>query len=146
MTQAIPPPQFAYSSSMTDDELIAGIESKSLPLSAFTHTEHVHLAWSCLRAYPLLTAMSEFRRLLVAYATHNGKPTLYHETVTFAYMLLVYERMAHTPQITGWDAFKVEHADLLSWQNGPFFELYSPDILKDAAARAHFVLPTTTRS
>ena len=131
---------------MTDADLIAAIEAKTLPLSAFTHTEHVHLAWSCLRAYPLLMAMGEFRRLLVAYATHNGKPTLYHETVTFAYMLLLYERMARTPQITNWEVFSREHGDLLSWHNGPFFKYYSPDILKDAAARAHFVLPATTRS
>ena len=131
---------------MTDDALIAAIEAKTLPLSAFTHTEHVHLAWSCLRAHPLLTAMSEFRRLLIAYATHNGKPALYHETVTFAYMLLVYERMFRTPQITDWHVFSDEHADLLSWHNGPFFKLYSPDILKDPSARAHLVLPATTRS
>lgn len=126
---------------MTDDELIAAIDAKSLPLSAFTHTEHVHLAWSCLRRWPLLLAMREFRRLLSAYATHNGKPNLYHETVTFAYLLLVHERMAHTPQVTEWSAFSREHADLLSWRNGPFFKLYPAEILTDPAARAHFVLP-----
>ena len=131
---------------MTDRELIAEIEAKTLPLSAFTHTEHVHLAWSCLRANPLLTAMGEFRRLLIAYATHNGKPTLYHETVTFAYLLLVYERMARTPHINNWSVFSQEHPELLSWQNGPLFEHYSRDVLKDATARAHFVLPATTRS
>jgi hypothetical protein len=126
---------------MNDDELIAAIDGKSLPLSAFTHTEHVHLAWSCLRRWSLLLAMREFRRLLIAYATHNGKPNLYHETVTFAYLLLVQERMARTPQLTEWSTFAREHADLLSWRNGPFFKLYPAEILTDPAARAHFVLP-----
>ena len=128
---------------MTDDDLLAAIDAKSLPLSAFTHTEHVRLAWCCLRRSPLLPALAEFRRLLIAYATHQGKPTLYHETVTIAYLLLVYERMGRTPRLTEWHTFAREHADLLTWRNGPFFRLYPHDILQNAAARAHFTLPAT---
>jgi hypothetical protein len=126
---------------MSDDELISAIDSKSLPLPAFTHTQHVRLAWSCLRRWPLLQAMSEFRRLLIAYAAHHGKPTLYHETVTFAYLLLVYERMARSPHLTEWSTFSAKHADLLSWREGPFFTLYPATILQDPTARSHFVLP-----
>lgn len=126
---------------MTDTELIDAIDSKSLPLSAFTHAEHVRLAWACLRRHPLLPAMKEFRRLLLAYATHHGKPALYHETVTFAYLLLVFERIARTPHLTDWSAFSNEYSDLLSWRDGPFFRLYSVDTLSDPIARIHFVLP-----
>jgi hypothetical protein len=86
--------------------------------------------------------MAEFRRLLIAYATHHGKPTLYHETVTFAYLLLVYERMARTPHLAEWHTFAAEHADLLSWRDGPLFALYPHEILQDASARAQFTLPT----
>jgi hypothetical protein len=85
--------------------------------------------------------MAEYRRLLVAYAEHHGKPNLYHETITFAYLLLVHERMARTPHLTTWDAFTREHPDLLSWRGGPFFTLYPNEIVQDSAARAHFVLP-----
>jgi hypothetical protein len=126
---------------MTDTGLIAAIDSKSLPLEDFSHTQHVRLAWACLRGMPLLSAMNEFRRLLIAYATHHGKPTLYHETVTFAYLLLVYERMARTPHLTEWARFSEEHRDLLSWHNGPLFRFYSPKILKDPTARSRFILP-----
>jgi hypothetical protein len=126
---------------MTDDDLITAVDSKSLPLNEFTHAQHVRLAWACLRAHPLLPAMAEFRRLLVAYAAHHGKPNLYHETITFAYLLLVHERMARTPHLTAWDAFTSEHTDLLSWRGGPFFTLYPGEIIQDSAARAHFVLP-----
>jgi hypothetical protein len=127
---------------MSDEELIGAIDTKSLPLEAFTHAQHVRLAWACLRRMPLLPAMREFRRLLIAYATHHGKPALYHETVTFAYLLLVHERMAHTPHLVEWSTFSAEHPDLLSWRNGPFFQFYSADILNDADARSRFVLPT----
>ena len=131
---------------MNDRELIEAIDSKSLPLQGFTHAQHVRLAWACLRRHPLLTAMKEFRRLLQAYAAHNGKPNLYHETVTFAYLLLVYERIARTPHISDWNVFSAEHADLLSFRDGPLFQFYPPEVLQDPAARAHFVLPATTRS
>lgn len=126
---------------MTDDDLIAAIEAKSLPLEAFTHAEHVHLAWACLRRHPLLAAMGEFRQLLIAYATHHRKPSLYHETVTFAYLLLVYERMARTPHLHTWPAFAAEHSDLLTFRAGPLFRFYPADILQNASARAHFILP-----
>jgi hypothetical protein len=126
---------------VTDDDLVAAVDSKSLPLGAFTHAEHVRLAWACLRARPLLAAMAEFRRLLRAYATHHGKPNLYHETITFAYLLLVHERMARTPHLTTWDTFIREHADLLSWRGGPFFTHYPAEILQDSGAREHSVLP-----
>jgi len=126
---------------MTDNDLIAAIDSKSFPLEAFNHAQHVRLAWACLRSRPLLPAMTEFRRLLRAYATHHGKPNLYHETITFAYLLLVYERIAHTPHLKDWHTFSTEHSDLLSFRNGPFFQVYSPDILNDTVARAHFMLP-----
>jgi hypothetical protein len=125
----------------TDNDLIAAIDSKSFPLEAFTHAQHVRLAWACLRTMPLLPAMIEFRRLLRAYATHHGKPNLYHETITLAYLLLVYERIARTPHLKEWAAFSTEHADLLSFRNGPFFQLYSPDVLHNPAARVHFMLP-----
>jgi hypothetical protein len=126
---------------MTDAELIAAIDSKSLPLEAFSHTQHVRLAWACLCRWPLLPAMREFRRLLIAYATHHDKPNLYHETVTFAYLLLVYERIARTPHLTDWRVFSLEHSDLLSFRTGPLFQFYPADILSDTAARARFVLP-----
>ncbi len=128
---------------MTDDELIAAIDTKSLPLTAFSHSQHVRLAWACLRRAPLLPAMREFRRLLVGYATHHGKPDLYHETITFAYLLLVYERMARTPHLTEWPAFAQEHPGLLCWRDGPFFRFYPSEVLQDPVARAHFVLPAT---
>lgn len=124
-----------------DEELIAAVAAKSLPLEEFTHPQHVRLAWACLRRWPLLPAMGEFRSLLIGYATHHGASGLYHETVTFAYLLLVYERMYRSPHLHTWPAFAAEHADLLSWRDGPFFRLYRSGILEDREARARFVLP-----
>jgi hypothetical protein len=130
---------------MTDDELLSAIQTHTLPPEAFTHSEHVHLAWVCLRKHPLLVAMAEFRRLLTDFANRAGKPCLYHETVTFAYLLLVYERMAQSPPDLSWSAFARENPDLLSWKDGPFFRLYERDVLNDRMARFCFVLPPSPR-
>ncbi len=125
----------------TEDELIASLESRTLRAEAFTHREHVRLAWACLKRYPILQAMAEFRRLLMSFAVHVGQPGLYHETVTFAYLLLVYERIAHRPGVAHWKEFARANADLLSWRDGPFFDFYRADVLTDRTARFCFVLP-----
>ena len=93
------------------------------------------------RRLPLLHALAEFRRLLIGFATQHGKPNLYHETVTFACLLLVYERMARNPAITEWERFARENSDLLSWRHGPFFQFYGANVLTDRLARFCFVPP-----
>ena len=131
---------------MSEDELIAALQRGTLPAEALTHAEHVRLAWACLRRLPLLCALSEFRRLLIGFANHHEKPNLYHETVTFASLLLVYERMARNPAITDWERFARQNSDLLSWRNGPFFEFYRANVLTDRLARFCFVLPESADS
>lgn len=125
----------------SEDELIAALDSKTLPGEAFTHNEHVRLAWACLKRFPILKALAEFRRLLMGFAAHLGQPGLYHETVTFAYLLLVFERIARRPEVSDWATFSRENSDLLSWRNGPFFDFYDADVLSDRLARFCFVLP-----
>jgi hypothetical protein len=127
--------------SLSDDQLIEAVRNRTLPAEAFKHAQHVHLAWICLRRAPLLSALAEFKRLLLDFAAHHGKPGLYHETITLAYLLLVYERMAQSPAIMEWERFKEEHADLMSFRNGPFFEYYDAEVLTDPLARLCFVLP-----
>ncbi len=125
----------------SEDDLIASMESKTLPPGAFTHAEHVRLAWTCLNRFPLLRAMAEFRRLLMGFAAHIGQPGLYHETVTFAYLLLVYERMSREPTRASWTEFVQRNSDLLSWKSGPLFDFYDSVIVTDRMARFCFVLP-----
>lgn len=126
---------------MTDAELIDAVESCALPLDAFTHAEHVRLAWAYLRRRPVLIALATFRDTLQAYAAHHGKATLYHETITVAYMLMVFERMAEAARDASWQEFAAANSDLLVWKGGPFFRYYSADVLADAQARECFRLP-----
>lgn len=72
---------------MTDDELIAGFEDCSL--EPFHHCDHVRMAFLYLSRYPALEAVQRFSSSLGRFATAKGKPGLYHETVTWAFLLFV---------------------------------------------------------
>lgn len=126
---------------MTEAELVTAVESRTLPIDAFTHAEHVRLAWSYLKRLPVLSALATFRDTLQGFAAHHGKATLYHETITVAYMLMVLERMAGPTGEASWEEFAGRNPDLLVWKNGPFFQHYSADVLQDPRARATFVMP-----
>jgi hypothetical protein len=125
---------------MTETELIAAVEARTLPIEAFTHAEHVRLAWSYLRRLPVLDALATFRDALQGFAGHHGKATLYHETITVACMLMVFERMGAMREAS-WEEFAHRNVDLLTWKNGPFFQYYPADVLSDPRARSTFVLP-----
>jgi hypothetical protein len=78
---------------MTDDELIPGFESGSLPNESFHHTDHVRMAFLYVRRYPALEAIQRFSSALARFAAANGKAQLYNETVTWAFLLLIRERI-----------------------------------------------------
>jgi hypothetical protein len=47
-----------------------------------------------LSRYPALEALQRFSTSLLRFAIARGKPGLYHETITWAFFLLIRERMA----------------------------------------------------
>jgi len=79
---------------MTDEELITGFENCTLPNESFHHADHVRVAFLYHSRYPALEALQRFSTSLTRFATAHGKPHLYHETVTWAFLLLIRERMA----------------------------------------------------
>ena len=54
------------------------------------------MAFLYLCRYPPLEALQRFSASLVKFATAHNKPTLYHETITWAFLLLIRERMARS--------------------------------------------------
>lgn len=125
---------------MTDEELVLGFESGDLPTELFTHAEHVRVAWWYLQHEPLLLALARFRTTLRRFAAGKGKPERYHETITFAYMLLIAERLGGARELS-WPDFAARHPDLLEWQPSILTQYYADDVLASAQARETFVLP-----
>jgi len=126
--------------SLSEDELIAQFEARTLAPSAFPHREHVRLAWAYLRREPLAPAIVKFCGGLKAFASSIGKAGLYHETVSWAFMLIIQDRIARGQHET-WEAFAAANHDLL--QNGRQLleRYYLPVTLDSPLARASFIWP-----
>jgi hypothetical protein len=125
---------------MTEPELIDGFERCTLPNTSFHHPDHVHIVWSYLRQMALSAAMDRFRDALKRFAAHNGKPGLYHETITCAYVVLVNERMQIHPEVS-WEDFCLANPDILTWRPSVLDRYYRAETLESDLARRVFILP-----
>ncbi len=132
---------------MTPGDVRAQFEAGTLDPAAFHHCEHVQLAWSYLRELPFLVAAERFTTGLRALAARVGKPGLYHETITWAYLLLIRERLARQEADTksvglgDWEQFAGANPDLLRWRGGSLERYYRPETLASPLAKAVFLLP-----
>jgi hypothetical protein len=126
---------------MTEQELIKKFETGSLPPSAFHHADHVRMAFAYLREYPVLEALEKFSSALQRFAISNNKPNLYHQTITWAYVFLIHERLSQAECTQNWEEFSQENPDLLTWKNGILTRYYSAETLQADLARKVFVLP-----
>ena len=80
---------------MTGEELVQQFESAATSPGTFHHADHVRLAFEYLCRYPTLEALARFSAALQRFATARGETRLYHETITWGYLLLlIRERMA----------------------------------------------------
>ena len=126
---------------MTGDKLIKQFENGTTPPETFHHADHVRLAFECLYRYPALEALEKFSVALRRFAAARGKPQLYHETITWAYLLLIRERMARAGRSQTWEEFAERNPDLLIWKGGVLATLYRQETLDSDLARHTFVLP-----
>ena len=85
---------------MHDREFVDAFERCTLPPDQFSHRAHVRLAWLYLRDGSLLEALPRFVDGLKRYAGSLGASAKYHETITWAYLFLIHERMAGAEHTT----------------------------------------------
>ena len=124
---------------MTDDEFIARFEDCCL--EPFHHRDHVRIAYLYLCRYPALDAIQRFSSALARFAAAKGKPGLYHETITWAFLLLIRERMARSGRTGAWSDFAARNADLLNWEDNILRKYYRKETLASDLARNTFLLP-----
>ena len=122
---------------MDDHDFVAAFEACTLPSSEFTHRSHVRLAWLYLRDRSLLEALPHFSSGLKRYAASLGATGKYHETITWAYLFLIHERMQRSTAAT-FDEFAATNDDLFT---EILTRYYSPALLDSALARTAFVMP-----
>src|SRR4051812_46770498 len=126
---------------LTDDDFIVHFEDCTLPNTAFHHRDHVRLAWLYVRRLPLLEALTRFAEGLKRFAHANGHDGLYHETITWAYLFLVHERIGIGPEDEDWEEFVARNPDLLTWRPSILASYYREETLRSELAKRLFVMP-----
>jgi hypothetical protein len=126
---------------MTDEDFLASFEDCTLPNVSFHHADHVKMAWLYLSRLPALEALQRFSAALLRFATAHGKPERYHETITWAFLLLIRDRMARTGGRQTWAEFAAANGDLLDWKDNVLKRYYRQETLSSELARTTFLFP-----
>ncbi len=128
---------------LTADEqaFIEAFEDCTLPADRFRHRDHVRLGWLYFRLYPVPAALARYVEGLKRFAAANGQPGLYHETITYAFLFLINERMERQGRDVSWDVFAARNADLTSSGLAFLNNYYRPETLSSDLARKVFLLP-----
>ncbi len=129
------------SAPLRDEAFLEAFEAAALPEGAFRHADHVRLAWLYLRRLPPAEALARFSEGLRRFAAALGKAGLYHETITWAYLLLIRERMERAGAAQDWTGFAAANPDLLAWKPSILDAYYRKETLRSELARRVFVLP-----
>jgi hypothetical protein len=125
---------------LTDTELVAQFVDASLSKDAFHHAQHLRVAWLFIRRYGMPGALAEFPAALQHFARAKGATSLYHETITWAFLLLINERQQRA-SADDWADFAAANGDLLAWKPSVLEQLYAPETLASDHARRTFVMP-----
>ncbi|MFZ3263114.1 MAG: hypothetical protein WA172_03875 [Terriglobales bacterium] len=135
---------------MANRELISEFEQGRAP-GEFHHADHVRVAFAYVSEFPLLEAMAKFSAALQRFALSKGKPHLYHQSITWAYLLLIHERIARAGSVhsssvqpscvPSWEEFSERNPELLVWKGGILERYYSQAVLDSELARRVFVFP-----
>src|SRR5437868_319568 len=98
---------------LTDAALVAALEGARPGSFQFRHREHIRAAFVYLVRHPdFAEAAHRFRGALRRFAAAHGAPDRYHETVTWAYLALINERMRGAFP-GGSEEFLRQHPELL---------------------------------
>jgi hypothetical protein len=126
---------------MNDHEWMDAFESCALPNGSFHHADHVKMAFLYLQKYTPLEALGRFSFALARFAMANDKPDLYNETITWAFLLLIRERLARANSPQTWTEFSAANADLLRWDDNILKKYYRPETLTSDLAKRVFLFP-----
>lgn len=127
--------------SVTAEEIRA-FEDGALDPAQFSHSEHIRFAYEMLERYPFGETVTRFSRGLKLLAAKAGRPEIYHETITVAFLALLGERTA-ARRYAGWNEFRANNSDLLDKRC--LEKWYGKEQLASDLARRTFCLPAELR-
>jgi hypothetical protein len=129
--------------STADDDTLLAFEQGTLDPSQFSHRLHLTLAWRYLQREGFPEGAQQFRHHLQRYVAKVGAQSKYHETITWAYLVLLNEELClRSSPGENFDTMIQRRPDLLDHRNGPIARCYSKAQLESSEARRVFMLPT----
>jgi hypothetical protein len=99
------------------------------------------MAFLYLQKYPFIETLQRFSASLIGFATAHGKTNLYNETITWAYLLIIRERLARAGRRQTWTEFAASNEDLLDWKDTILKKYYRQETLNSELAKSTFVFP-----
>jgi len=124
---------------LSDEAFLRALEHCTLPPAEFNHRAHVRAAYLCLQQGDFAAALVRVRRAIRNFASHNGQPGRYHETVTVAYVALIQQHICERGDSGDWAAFAAGNPEL--FEPGLIGQYYSSEQLATPTARRVFLLP-----
>ena len=122
-----------------EDAFVGAFEACQYPAEKFRHADHIRLAWIYIRRYGVEGAEERIRTSIRNFANSVGHAPKYHETMTRAWLRLVYAAYAATPEVTEYVAFVSQHPTLLD--KNALTPFYSPQVLASDEARHNWIPP-----
>jgi len=130
---------------MTDDEFIVAFEAQAISRDDWTHEAHVRMAWIYVTGETELDdAINKARTgIQKLNAANNVEAHLYHETVTWAFINIIYAKVKAEGKDTqkGWGHFRDTHPELFDKDRPILRRYYDEGILATDEARKSFVAP-----
>jgi hypothetical protein len=131
-----------HGSIATTEDLVQAFEDLTLDPAQFTHSRHLELAWRYLQTYGFPDGAVRFGERLRTYVHHVGAAQKHHETITWAYLVLLNEeRVLRSPPGESFEQMAARRPDLFDHRNGALAAVYDKQQLERAEARRVFVLP-----
>ena len=121
----------------TEDELLALETGRSIQ-PCFPIRSMSGSGYEMLGRYPFGEAVARFSRGLRLIAAKSGRPEMYHETITVAFLAVIGERRAQGRH-DGWDDFQEANSDLMDKRCLETW--YGTEQLGSDLARQTFCLP-----
>ena len=126
----------------SDAAFLEAFEAQSLNGDCWTHEAHLRMAWIvCRMESSVDDAIARARSGIQKFNAANGKSDKYHETVTVAYMRLMWDRLKREGDGGRFEAFRDAQPDLFERYPGPLLAHYSREILETRESMEAFVQP-----
>lgn len=123
---------------MRDEAFLNQFEQCTLPKEYFKHKGHLRIAWLYLGKYSFPEACDHIRSGIKRYAASLGASQIYHETMTMAWVRLVFNAM-QTQRAETFADFEAANPQLFN--SKLIHEYYSASLLQSDAAKQAWIEP-----